>query len=266
MHLNRFLLYLFKKNKKIHSIVLAISMHLLLAIFFTYTKVKNTTPQNIQVDILDNHLMNFVDNTVFVPKPFFKNPTYADTHPVKKNKAQSIKSISNTQQISKISTLPSQAILKKIKKNTKNISDNVKKKHIVPNKIIKYITGTQQLQQLKIRNLEYMNHEARQDNVYKLHQESDHTDYINMLIKKIRSNTTFYTLKHLKNNPAVKYIVKLFPNGSIRHIKNIHPSSLPDFDEAVKQAIKKSQPFPPDINGKVPPQFIFVYTLKNLKE
>jgi colicin import membrane protein len=72
---------------------------------------------------------------------------------------------------------------------------------------------------------------------------------------KIRSNTVFNVPEELANNPAVEYAVDLLPDGSVRSIRKIKGSGVPGFDEAVKRAIEKSQPFPPDQSGRAPSGF-----------
>ena len=72
---------------------------------------------------------------------------------------------------------------------------------------------------------------------------------------KIRSNTVFNVPDELANNPAVEYAVDLLPDGSTRNIRKIKSSGVPGFDEAVRRAIEKSQPFPPDNSGRAPSGF-----------
>lgn len=72
---------------------------------------------------------------------------------------------------------------------------------------------------------------------------------------KIRSNTVFNVPDELANNPAVEYAVDLLPDGSVRSIRKLKGSGVPGFDEAVKRAIEKSQPFPPDNSGRAPSGF-----------
>lgn len=72
---------------------------------------------------------------------------------------------------------------------------------------------------------------------------------------KIRSNTVFNVPDELTNNPAVEYAVDLLPDGSVRSIRKIKGSGVPGFDEAVRRAIEKSQPFPPDHSGRAPSGF-----------
>jgi colicin import membrane protein len=89
-------------------------------------------------------------------------------------------------------------------------------------------------------------------------------DYISRVGAKIRSNTIFSVPDNLANNPAVEYAVELLPDGSIRKpVRKIKPSGVPGFDEAVLNAIEKSQPFPADRSGKVPSGFNVVHRPKD---
>lgn len=88
-------------------------------------------------------------------------------------------------------------------------------------------------------------------------------DYANKLAAKIRANTVFDVPGDLSGNPAVEYTVELFPDGTVRTVRNNKQSGVPGFDEAVRQAIMKSQPFPPDKDGKVKPSFTFTHKPKD---
>lgn len=89
------------------------------------------------------------------------------------------------------------------------------------------------------------------------------SDYAGKLGARIRSNTIFDVPPGLSGNPAVEYTVELLPDGSVRDIRRVTPSGLPGFDEAVRQAIDSSQPFPPDKDGKVPGSFTFTHKPKD---
>jgi len=88
-------------------------------------------------------------------------------------------------------------------------------------------------------------------------------DYANKLRAKIRSNTIFDVPANLSGNPAVEYTVELFPDGTVRSVRNNRQSGVPGFDEAVRQAIMKSQPYPADKDGKVPSGFTFTHKPKD---
>ena len=87
-------------------------------------------------------------------------------------------------------------------------------------------------------------------------------DYANKLRAKIRSNTVFDN-SDVSGNPAGEYTVELFPDGTVRTVRVNKPSGVPGFDEAVRTAIMKSQPFPPDKDGKVPSSFTFTHYPKD---
>jgi len=88
-------------------------------------------------------------------------------------------------------------------------------------------------------------------------------EYSRKLAARIRNNTIFDVPGELSANPAVEYTVELLPDGSVRSITKRRTSGIPGFDEAVLQAIKKSEPFPPDKDGRVPPSFTFTHLPKD---
>ncbi len=79
--------------------------------------------------------------------------------------------------------------------------------------------------------------------------------YIQKVGAKIRSNTVFNGAEDIEGNPQVEYAVELLPDGSVRGIRKLKTSGIPGFDEAVRRAIEKSQPFPADKSGTAPPGF-----------
>ena len=87
--------------------------------------------------------------------------------------------------------------------------------------------------------------------------------YGNLVGAKIRSNTAFVVPGNLDGNPAVEYAIELLPDGYLRATPRKRKSSgVPGFDDAVLKAIKKSEPFPRDNTGKVPPSFILIHKPK----
>jgi colicin import membrane protein len=80
---------------------------------------------------------------------------------------------------------------------------------------------------------------------------------------KIISNIVFPPSDNVPGNPTVEYDVDLLPDGSVAGIRKTKSSGIPAFDEAVKSAIVKSQPYPKDKSGGVPPQFHGVHGLKD---
>ena len=79
--------------------------------------------------------------------------------------------------------------------------------------------------------------------------------YIQKVSARIKSNTLFNVPAGLNGNPPVEYDVELLPDGSIKGMKKRRASGVPGFDEAVRRAIVKSAPFPPNQAGKVPSRF-----------
>ncbi len=88
--------------------------------------------------------------------------------------------------------------------------------------------------------------------------------YADKIRAKIRQNTTFIVPDGLSGNPAAEFDVELLPDGSLRGEPRLRkPSGVTGFDEAVKRAIERSQPFPPDKSGTVPSRFIVVHKPKD---
>lgn len=87
--------------------------------------------------------------------------------------------------------------------------------------------------------------------------------YIQKVGARIKSNTIFNVGGDLEGNPAVEYTVELLPDGSIRTIRKTKPSGVPGFDEAVRNAIEKSAPFPADKSGIAPASFTLTHRPKD---
>lgn len=80
---------------------------------------------------------------------------------------------------------------------------------------------------------------------------------------KIKSNTIFNVPSDLKGNPEAIYEVSLLPDGTIRSLRLKKSSGVTGFDEAVKRGIEKSEPYPKDKSGEVPPSFELTYKPKD---
>ncbi|MDP3843584.1 MAG: cell envelope integrity protein TolA [Oxalobacteraceae bacterium] len=80
---------------------------------------------------------------------------------------------------------------------------------------------------------------------------------------KIKSNTIFNVPASLDGNPAAEYEVSLLPDGTIRSMRLKKSSGVAGFDEAVKRGIEKSEPYPKDKSGEVPPSFDLIYKPKD---
>lgn len=87
--------------------------------------------------------------------------------------------------------------------------------------------------------------------------------YLQKIGARIRSNTIFNVPEGLSGNPAVEFDVELLPDGSLRGLRLRKSSGLSGFDEAVKRAIERSQPFPPDASGSAPGRFTVVHKPKD---
>jgi colicin import membrane protein len=80
---------------------------------------------------------------------------------------------------------------------------------------------------------------------------------------KIKSNITFNVPESLASNSPVQFEVDLLPDGSVAGIRLLKSSGVPGFDEAVRRAIEKSQPYPKDKSGSVPSSFIGTHKPKD---
>ena len=69
----------------------------------------------------------------------------------------------------------------------------------------------------------------------------------------------------IAGNPAVEFLIELQPDGGLRgEPKMTKSSGIAAFDQAVKRAIEKSTPFPPDPStGKVPASINITHRLKD---
>lgn len=87
--------------------------------------------------------------------------------------------------------------------------------------------------------------------------------YAGRVAAKIKSNIVFNVPEGVADNAPVEYEVNLLPDGSIAGMKKIKSSGVPGFDEAVRRAIEKSQPYPRDKSGSVPSSFIGTHRPKD---
>ncbi|MGN0919063.1 MAG: cell envelope integrity protein TolA [Oxalobacter sp.] len=85
--------------------------------------------------------------------------------------------------------------------------------------------------------------------------------YIRRVAAKIKSNT-IYNVSTISGNPAVVYDVDLYPDGSVRSIRKRRSSGVTGFDEAVRQAVYRSAPYPRDSSGRVPSSFVLTHRPK----
>lgn len=87
--------------------------------------------------------------------------------------------------------------------------------------------------------------------------------YVGRVAAKIKSNIAFNVPEGLADNPPVEYVIDLLPDGSIAGIRKTRSSGVPGFDEAVRRAIEKSQPFPRDKTGSVPSSIVGIHRPKD---
>lgn len=85
--------------------------------------------------------------------------------------------------------------------------------------------------------------------------------YIRRVAAKIKSNT-IYNVSGISGNPAVVYDVDLYPDGSVRSVRKRSSSGTAGFDEAVRQAVYRSAPYPRDSSGRVPSSFVLTHRPK----
>ncbi len=80
----------------------------------------------------------------------------------------------------------------------------------------------------------------------------------------IKSHTILPPLNEIAGNPAVEYVIELMPDGSVRDARMVRSSGISAFDQAVRRAIERSAPFPPDpATGKVPPSLNVLHRPKD---
>lgn len=247
-----------RHSKKYFAIALAIILHVLIIIliFFKNDSYQtNKMPITFQKTILDTKL-----NTVILlskeQELLLKSPHISKL--IQKPLSPSVK-------FKKIPIIKPNITFKK-EDNTKITKQKFLKKHKFINKIKfektkKNVQIKQNAKQYQ-KNLKLVRTQINKNYNIKLQESSENfnnLNYINKLRTKIYLNTIFYIPKNLDTHSSVEYLVKLLPNGLIHSIQKNQSSNLTGFDEAVERAIKKSQPFPSNENGKIPSDFTFTY-------
>ena len=71
-------------------------------------------------------------------------------------------------------------------------------------------------------------------------------EYAQKVGAKIKSNINFNVPDGMTGNPSVQYEVQLLPDGTVAGLRLTKSSGIAGFDEAVRRAIEKSQPYPKD--------------------
>jgi TonB family protein len=84
--------------------------------------------------------------------------------------------------------------------------------------------------------------------------------YFKKILLKIRSNILFRVPSDLTENDPVEYEVRLFPDGTVLSVTKLKSSKVLGLDEAVMQAIMRSEPFPADSFGNRPHVFTVRYS------
>jgi colicin import membrane protein len=76
---------------------------------------------------------------------------------------------------------------------------------------------------------------------------------------RVKSNIIFAASPaDLEVNSAAEFEVRLLPDGSVAGVRITKSSGISGFDEAVRRAIEKSQPYPVDGSDRVPSSFVSV--------
>lgn len=78
------------------------------------------------------------------------------------------------------------------------------------------------------------------------------------LSARIKANINFNVPANWERNDPAEYEISLKPNGMLYSVTLLKSSGLPQFDEAVGDAIASTQPFPTAEDGKLPTKIILV--------
>lgn len=81
-------------------------------------------------------------------------------------------------------------------------------------------------------------------------------DYTDKIKAKIRSQIRYP--EDLQGNPQARFEVSVLPTGDVVHVKLLHPSGQPAYDNAVERAILKASPLP------MPPDSALVNEFRDL--
>ena len=87
--------------------------------------------------------------------------------------------------------------------------------------------------------------------------------YARKIASLIRSNT-MVSLNDISGNPTVEFRIDLLPDGSLRDVQLKKSSGVEAFDQAVRRAIDRAAPFPPDpTTGRVPSSIVISHRPKD---
>jgi hypothetical protein len=89
-------------------------------------------------------------------------------------------------------------------------------------------------------------------------QRTSGARYVAKVAKRIKSNI-FYVVPDDAGNEAVEYEIILKRDGTILELVKRHSSGVHNWDDAVRDAIYRSEPFPSDENGRIPER-IFLHS------
>lgn len=85
--------------------------------------------------------------------------------------------------------------------------------------------------------------------------------YAGRLRARIKPNITY--TEPISGNPAAEVEVRTAPTGTIINRKLVKSSGVKSWDDAVLNAIDKTESLPPDIDGRVPPSLLLVFRPKD---
>ena len=91
------------------------------------------------------------------------------------------------------------------------------------------------------------------------HDSEEQRNYVRKISALIKSNTAFHLPNDQVNNSPTINRIELSSDGLVKSIELIKSSTLPGFDEATRRAIERSQPFPQDQAGNMPPRLALTH-------
>lgn len=76
--------------------------------------------------------------------------------------------------------------------------------------------------------------------------------YAGRIAAALRQNMVYASPEEITGNPAAVFDLELAPDGTIASVAFVQSSGWPDWDEAARRGILKTERLPRDIDGKVP--------------
>ncbi len=93
---------------------------------------------------------------------------------------------------------------------------------------------------------------------------TDSANYARLIAGKIKSHTILPPLNEIVSNSGVEFAIELLPDGSLKSVNMTRSSGVAAFDQAVRRAIDRAAPFPPDpATGKVPSGLMVIHRPKD---